>query len=59
MVSQQDTSKILITILFQMNTDLSLFDTPTKSRDRNPPYTLKVNFEQYRRNREYQSMKII
>ena len=38
-----------------MNTDLSLFDAPTKSRERNPPYTLTVDFDQYRRNREYQS----
>ena len=59
MVSQQETSNICWQFLFQMNTDLALFDNPTKSRDRNPPYTLKVNFDQYRRNREYQSMKIL
>ena len=42
-----------------MNTDLSLFDAPTKSRERNPPYTLSVDFDQYRRNREYQSKSTI
>jgi len=35
------------------DTDLSLFDSPKKSSERNPPFTLKTDFKQYRRNREY------
>ena len=31
-----------------------LFDTPRRSRKRNPPFEIIVNFEQYRRNRKYQ-----
>ena len=35
--------------------DLSLFESPKKSRDRNPPYNIHIEFSQYRRNREYTS----
>ena len=34
--------------------DLSLFDRPRKSRERNPPYNIQIDFKQYRREREYQ-----
>jgi len=36
------------------NTDLALFDAPMQSRDKNHPFNLRVEFDQYRRNREYQ-----
>ena len=31
-----------------------LFDTPRRSRKRNPPFEIIVHFDQYRRNRKYQ-----
>ena len=31
-----------------------MFDTPRRSRKRNPPFEIIVHFEQYRRNRKYQ-----
>ena len=31
-----------------------LFDTPRKTRKRNPPFEIIVHFDQYRRNRRYQ-----
>lgn len=37
-----------------VNTDLALFDPPTQARDRKQPFSLRVEFDQYRRNREYQ-----
>ena len=33
----------------------SLFDAPKKSRGRNPPFSIQIEFDQYRRNREYTS----
>ena len=35
-----------------------LFDTPRRSRKRNPPFEIIVNFEQYRRNRKYQGKNV-
>ena len=37
-----------------MNTDLALFDPPTQAKTKNQPFSLRVEFDQYRRNREYQ-----
>merc|ERR1711874_17729 len=31
----------------------SIFENPRKSRKRNPPFELRINFDQYRRNRQY------
>ena len=33
--------------------DLTQLDDPKKSRARNPPYSIQIEIEQYRRNREY------
>ena len=30
-----------------------LFDSPRRSSDRSPPFSININFDQYRRNREY------
>jgi len=35
------------------DTELKLLDDPKKSRGRNPPYSIEIGFDQYRRNREY------
>ena len=32
----------------------SLFDSPRRSSDRSPPFSIQIDFNQYRRNREYQ-----
>ena len=37
--------------------DSGLFDNPRRSRKRNPPFEIIVNFDQYRRNRKYQGKK--
>ena len=37
------------------DTDLQLLDDPKKSRERNPPFSIRMGFDQYRRNREYTS----
>ena len=34
--------------------DSGLFETPRRSRKRNPPFEIIVHFDQYRRNRRYQ-----
>ena len=33
--------------------EVGLFDTPQKSRERNPPFSIQLDFTQYRRNRDY------
>ena len=33
--------------------EVSLFDSAQKSRERNPPYSLELDFSQYRRGRQY------
>ena len=30
-----------------------LFDSPRRSSDRSPPFSIQIDFDQYRRNREY------
>ena len=34
-----------------------IFDTPRKSRKRNPPFEIQINFDQYRRNRQYKGKR--
>ena len=41
-----------------MDTDMVLFKSPTKSRDKSPPYNIHIEFSQYRRNREYTSKEL-
>ena len=33
--------------------EVGLFDVPQKSRERNPPFSIEVDFTQYRRGRDY------
>ena len=33
--------------------EVGLFDTPQKSRERNPPFSIQLDFTQYRRGRDY------
>ena len=33
--------------------EVGLFDTPQKSRERNPPFSIEIDFTQYRRGRDY------
>ena len=35
----------------------SIFENPRKSRKRNPPFELRINFDQYRRNRQYKGRR--
>ena len=35
-----------------------LFDSPRRSSDRSPPFSIQIDFDQYRRNREYTSKVI-
>jgi len=39
--------------VIQDEDDSRLFDQPRRTNSRNPPYSLKIDFSQYRRNREY------
>ena len=41
-----------------MDTDMVLFQSPTKSRDKSPPYNIHIEFIQYRRNRVYTSKEL-
>ena len=41
-----------------MDTDMVLFQSPTKSRDKSPPYNIHIEFSQYRRNRVYTSKEL-
>ena len=34
--------------------DEGLFSSPRRSRDRSPPFSIQIEFNQYRRDREYQ-----
>ena len=33
--------------------EVGLFDSPQKSRERNPPFSIEIDFTQYRRGRDY------
>ena len=38
--------------------DSGLFETPRRSRKRNPPFEIIVHFDQYRRNRRYRGKDV-
>ena len=40
-------------VLTTSDEDVDLFNAPRRSRQRNPPFQIIIDFDQYRRNRKY------